>query len=103
MSDSKYRLPTEEEKRQGAGLSGSKIAIWWDGDSMFYPCVVKSYDEKSGKFSVLYEEDNTGEQYEEDLNTSTWKIWAGTEQEYLTERILKVSSVSNPCPCIVPS
>ncbi len=47
MSD-QYRIPTNEEKSQKQDLIGKKITIFWDGDDVYYPGVVKGYDENSG-------------------------------------------------------
>lgn len=91
-----YRFPTREEKQFGQELVGKKITIYWDGDNVFYPCTVIEFDSSNGKFNVEYEENSDGEKYSEDLKTSTWKIWAGTEEEYAIERDNKVF----PCLCI---
>ncbi len=95
MSDS-YRFPTEEEKKLGQQLVGTKISIFWDGDDVFYPSTVRGYDASKGTFSVVYEEDTTEEVYIEDLKVSKWKIWGGTAREYDEERENKVSiDISN--------
>lgn len=92
MSDN-YRFPTREEKQYGVELVGKKIAIYWDGDDVYYPGVVTGFDENTQKFTVEYEEDSTNEKYMEDLKSSSWKIWAGTDDEYVAEREKKVCRV----------
>lgn len=89
MSD-QYRIPTNEEKSQKQDLIGKKITIFWDGDDVYYPGVVKGYDEKDDKYSVLYDGDISGEVYTEDLVQSAWKIWAGTDEEYARQMENKV-------------
>ena len=89
MSDH-YRFPTREEKQLGPELVGKKIAIYWDGDKVYYPGFVTGYDESTHKFEVEYEEDSTHEKFDEDLRTSGWKIWGGTDAEYAAERENKV-------------
>lgn len=70
---------------------GKKITIFWDGDVVYYPCTIVGYDGPSDKFLVEYEENNTGERYTEDLRSSNWKIWAGTDAEYAAECENKVT------------
>lgn len=89
MSDN-YRFPTREEKQLGAELVGKKIAIYWDGDKVYYPGIVTGYDEITQKVWVEYEENDSGEKYSEDLRSSGWKIWGGTDAEYAAEREIKV-------------
>lgn len=81
MSDG-YREPTEDEKVLGEGLVGSQIEIYWDGDFVFYPCKVTKYDATNSKYSVIYENDDTGVEYIEDLDSSQWRIWDGSEEDY---------------------
>ena len=88
---SNYRLPTSEEKQLGQGLVGSKIEIFWDGDNVYYPCVITGYEKDQGKYSVVYEGDDTGDKYVEDLKVSTWRIWGGSEGENGDDRNNKVS------------
>lgn len=89
MTDS-YRFPSRDEKLLGQELIGKKITIFWDGDNVFYPCTVTGFDGSNGKFTVEYEENSSGEKYTEDLKSSSWKIWAGTDEEYAAEREIKV-------------
>lgn len=89
MTDA-YRFPSRDEKLLGQELIGKKITIFWDGDNVFYPCTVTGYDGSNGKFTVEYEENSSGEKYTEDLKSSTWKIWAGTDEEYAAEIEIKV-------------
>lgn len=75
------------------GLVGAQIEIYWDGDLVYYPCKVSRYDAATNKFWVLYENDESGAEYEEDLANSKWRIWAGTEEEFNANKIIKVSLV----------
>lgn len=70
-----YRDPTEEEKRNPSSLIGSRVAIWWDGDNVFYPCQLLTYNSVTSTCMVLYENDATNQQYEENLNETRWKLW----------------------------
>lgn len=89
----KYRFPNREEKQLGPELVGKKVAIYWDGDKVYYPATLTSYNENTQKFCVEYEEDSTNEKYDEDLKSSGWKIWGGTEAEYAAERANKVRGI----------
>ena len=84
MSDN-YRAPSATEAAFRQELVGSKITIFWDGDNAFYPCIVKGYDDKTDTFSVLYEENDNGEVYSENLRTSKWKIWDGSDADFVPE------------------
>jgi hypothetical protein len=67
---------------------GSRIAIYWDGDDEYYPCRVTTIlDGLHHKYTVLYEEDETDLQYEEDLEKSKYLIWSGTDEQYAKERL----------------
>lgn len=79
-----FRDLSESERINMANKSlvGHHISIFWDGDSVFYPCTVKSYDENSGKHMVLYLNDESGELYDEDLRNSKWRLWEGTEEDF---------------------
>jgi hypothetical protein len=81
--EEKYGDPTYEEVRAPDGLSGKRITIFWKGDNVYYPCLVKKYDAKKERHVVLYENDESGKEYLENLRKSGWKIWRGTEQEYV--------------------
>lgn len=70
-----FRLPKPHEKLWKHELIDKKINIFWDGDNVFYPCQVIGYNEIDDKHIVLYENDDTGEKYEEDLNSNAWEIW----------------------------
>ena len=65
-------------------------------ETMSFIYAVIEFDSSEGMFNVEYEDNSDGEKYSEDFNTSTWKIWAGSEEEYAIERDNKVS----PCFCI---
>lgn len=86
-----YRSPTAEEKTQNHELVGKRISIFWDGDNVYYPGLVTAYDPNGDKFSVVYEESSPGEVYTEDLRSSTWKIWSGTDEEYAATLEMKVN------------
>lgn len=84
-----YRELSEAETTLLTPLAvGSRIAIYWDGDDDYYPCRVTSIvDGPHHKYTVLYEEDETHLQYEEDLEKSKYLIWSGTDEEYAKERL----------------
>ena len=92
MSDN-YRVPSATEIVLRQELINAKISIFWDGDNVYYPCTITGYDEITDKFSVVYEENDSGEVYLEDLRTSTWKIWSGTESEFIAQRNTKVNTL----------
>ena len=79
----KFEIPTAEQQLGGEALVGKKISIYWDGDAAFYPCQVTKYDAVRDKYQVLYENDSSGIAYDENLSKSVWKIWTGTDEEYL--------------------
>lgn len=91
MSD-QYRLPTSEEKLLKSELIGRKVSIFWDGDDVFYPGTVTGYDAARDSFSVVYDENSSGEVYTEDFKTTTWKLWCGTDEEYAKQIELKVTT-----------
>ena len=70
-----FREPTLEEKSKLIIKSGSRVEIFWDGDYVFYPAVVVKYDVAGGKHTVVYDNDDTGEEYSEDLKTTLFRIW----------------------------
>lgn len=74
--------PTPEEVSSGPTLIGNIINIFWDGDNVFYPAKVIRYDQGANTYWVLYENDATGQEYEENLSKSQWKIWRSTEEEF---------------------
>ena len=89
-----FREPTEVEKTWTTGLISHKIEIFWDGDNVFYPGIVIRYDEEQLKHVVLYENDDTNQEYVEDLVNTTWNIWDET---------LTIPQVSLSCCLIVVS
>lgn len=74
---STFRCPTFEERTNKADLIGRRIEIFWDGDNVYYPASVKSYDVETGVFHVKYENDPGGDDYEENLDSTNWNIWDG--------------------------
>jgi hypothetical protein len=72
-----FRVPTDIEKKYGDQLIGRRIRIYWDGDDAFYPGSVTSYDPETGLHKVLYENDATGDPYEENLAESKWELFDG--------------------------
>lgn len=66
--------PTEEESQWVEELVGRRISVFWDGDQVFYPALVTRYDEAKEKFLILYEGDEGGREYVEDLRNVVWKI-----------------------------
>jgi hypothetical protein len=83
---SHFRLPTSTEKESGSSLVNHHIEIYWDGDDTYFSAVVKSYNAKTGLHNVLYD-DNDNEvdpqEYEENLKGIKWRIWSGTERDFL--------------------
>lgn len=83
-----YRELSEAESYLTPLAVGTRIAIYWDGDDEYYPCRVTSIvDGPRHKYTVLYEEDDTELQYEEDLEKSKYLIWSGTDEQYSKERL----------------
>lgn len=78
-----FTPPTDEERQWSVNLVGWRISIYWDGDDVFYPALVTKYDNESDKFLVLYENDDTGIQYVEDLRHLTWKLCRQTPRRSL--------------------
>ncbi|RYH25604.1 hypothetical protein EON65_15365 [archaeon] len=66
--------PTEEESQWAEELIGHRISVFWDGDQVYYPALVTRYDETKEKFLILYEGDEIGREYVEDLRNAIWKI-----------------------------
>lgn len=84
----KYRNPEPDEIKTRLPV-GTRLNIYWNGDKRYYPCKIVGFnDKKHHIYNVLYEEDDSGIQYNEDLNKSKFKIWAGTDEEYEEERNL---------------
>jgi hypothetical protein len=77
-----FVVPTEDERNSKESLVGWRITIYWDGDDAFYPCRVMSYDPATGQHNVQYENDNSSIPYAENLTTSNWKAWRGSDDDY---------------------
>jgi hypothetical protein len=78
-----FRDPTPEEAASsGEILVGRRISLWWDGDEVFYPCKVISFDSNSDIINVKYDNDDSGPICEERLGNQSWKIWTGTDEEF---------------------
>ena len=77
-----YRsIPAEEKPQHSAGLVGSHIEIYWDGDDAFYPGSVVGFNEETMCHQVVYENDE-GRVTDEDLLSNEWNLWVGTDEEY---------------------
>lgn len=74
-----FRDCLEEDRNCGDELSGCKISIYWDGDNVYYPGTVISFDSNSKKHSVVYDNDDSNLEYEEDLLVSQWKVLVNRE------------------------
>lgn len=86
-----FRDPSEEEKRNEDDLTGRKIAIFWDGDDVFYNGEIVSYDSVKKVFMVKYDNDSTGEVYEENLFATVWKIWDDKSEDspdYVNKQVI---------------
>lgn len=70
-----FRNPTKEERSGDERLVNQRIAIYWDGDNVYYPGRVVSYNAEAATAQVLYENDESGEQYEESLAEVRWLLW----------------------------
>jgi hypothetical protein len=87
-----YRSPSDDEKSNQDSLKGRKIAIFWDGDDVYYTGVVVTSDSANNKFQVAYDNDNSGELYDEKLAESVWMIWDDNcedSPEYLAKKVNK--------------
>jgi hypothetical protein len=87
--EDKFIIP--ESNQYGENLIGKRISIFWPGDNVYYQALVIKYDEPKDKHIVLYENDFSGKQYNENLRKSHWKIWSGTDEEYV-ETFTKVKT-----------
>ncbi len=78
-----YRsIPADEKpQHQAVSLVGSHIEIYWDGDDAFYPGSVVGFNEETMRHQVVYENDE-GRVTDEDLLSSEWNLWVGTDEEY---------------------
>ena len=78
-----FRDVTKEDKSSGDKLINKIISIYWDGDKIYYPCEILSYDSNSNIYNVKYfggnEEDN------ENLVKTKWRLWTGTKDEFLAQ------------------
>jgi len=87
-----FRDPVEEEKRNLSTLIGQRVAIWWDGDHVFYPARLLTFNPITLTFMVIYDNDATNQQYEENLNNSIWKLW---DDKIATTTILPSAAASS--------
>jgi hypothetical protein len=76
-----FRAPTADEKKMTTELIGRRVRIYWDGDDAYYPAAIVSYNPDINKHKVLYENDATGIEYDEDLVVSGWQIFEGEIQD----------------------
>ena len=70
-----FRDPTSEERFSCHELEGRRIQIYWDGDKCYYPARVIRYNPQEDNYTVLYENDDTNQEYTEDLKNTIWEIW----------------------------
>eukprot|EP01037_Dinobryon_pediforme_P031836 gene31836-36509_t len=78
-----FDKPSTVEINSGFELVGRKIAILWDGDKVFYPAVIARHDPSNGAFVVKYHNDDSDAEYLENLRKTVWKIWRGTDDEFV--------------------
>ncbi len=88
-----YEIPSQDDIHGNERLVGARITVYWDGDDAFYPCRVVNYDKSQDRHTVLYENDASGVRYSEDLKKSTWKVWKGTDEDYMKMLQEQVSSI----------
>jgi hypothetical protein len=79
--EDKFQFPQPGD--YGENLIGKRLNIFWSGDNVFYQGLVIKYDAAKDRHVILYENDPTAKQYNENLRKQLWKIWAGTEEEYV--------------------
>jgi hypothetical protein len=82
--------PSAEEKSAVGDLTGKRISIFWDGDSVFFSAKIVNFDKAANVHNVKYDNDDTGDLYPETLDKQPWKIWTGTEQEFSAYNLMKV-------------
>eukprot|EP01038_Epipyxis_sp_PR26KG_P004667 gene4667-6556_t len=73
-----YRDPTDEEIAKldnPEDVVNNKIAIWWDGDNIYYPGIIAGYNPRKNHFRVKYDNDTSGIIYDEDLSSTKWRIF----------------------------
>ena len=75
-----FRDPTPTEKALSSDLIGKRVEIFWDGDNIFYSGRIKGYKSRNGTHAVLYDNDETGKIYEENLRTSVWRVYEKIEK-----------------------
>lgn len=88
-----FDKPSTVEINSGFELVGRKIAILWDGDKVFYPAVIARHDPSNGAFVVKYHNDDSDAEYLENLRKTVWKIWRGTDDEFVAYFNQPVSSL----------
>jgi hypothetical protein len=89
-----YRALSEEEKVSGPKLIGSKIAIFWDGDDLFYPGTVTAFREETNTHLVKYDTGENDEVYEESTRDSVWLIEDTEASEIQFPSDYKVDEIS---------
>lgn len=92
-----YVTPDPTLLQYGRQLVGERITIYWDGDDVFYPARILDFIEDTNMYKVVYENDESEMIYEENLTTSTWKIWRGSDEEYMKMLENMVSSKRFNC------
>lgn len=89
--DDGFEVPSSLEASWTEELVGHRITIFWDGDNAFYPCLVVRYHPMKDKFSVRYENDDSGVEYLENLRKASWKICRRTARippEVLAQEVI---------------
>lgn len=76
-----FGKPTTLEQQWGEDLVDKCIAVYWDGDNVYYPCTVTRYEVERDRFSVVYLNDSAGGEYAENLRKISWKLWRGSKEE----------------------
>ena len=74
-----YRDPSQEELSDANSVIGKRVAIFWDGNGVYFFAEIISYDAETQRHRARYEasEDSDEAEEEEDLKASIWKVWAG--------------------------
>lgn len=77
---------TIDELNDHVGMVGKHIQVYWDGDKVFYPAVVRGYVKESGVYLVVYDGDgDSAAQTAENLKSQPLnyvKVWRGDDEQY---------------------
>lgn len=85
--------PGGEQQFSTTELIGKRIAIFWDGENTYFSATVISFNLTESKHYVRYDNDDTSDLYPEILNDQPWKIWGGSEDEFLSYNEKKMEEV----------